>query len=101
MIAAAGVTDAADTWMLREPFEAWLADATVPGGDDAQPGTVMVWRDRQGSVQHAAVTLGEGWALHKPSQGWMTPRKVLSVADVRRRARQVGHRLSRRTITPG
>ena len=101
VMAAAGVTDAADTWMLREPFEAWLAGATQPGGDDAQPGTVMVWRDRRGSVQHAAVTLGDGWALHKPSQGWMTPRKVLSVQEVKRRARQVGHRLSRRTITPG
>lgn len=27
----------------------------------------MVWRDRDGSVQHAAVTLDDGWALHKPS----------------------------------
>jgi len=101
LMAAVGVADAADTWMLREPFEAWLAEATQPGGDDAEPGTVMVWRDRHGSVQHAAVTLGDGWALHKPSQGWMTPRKVLSVQEVKRRARQVGHRLSRRTITPG
>lgn len=101
VMAAAGVGDAAHTWMLREPFEAWLAEATRPGGDEAQPGTVMVWRDRHGTVQHAAVTLGGGWALHKPSQGWMTPRKVLSVQEVKQRARQVGRRLSRRTITPG
>lgn len=100
VMAAAGVANAADAWMLREPFEAWLADATHPGGVDAQPGTVMLWRDRRGSVQHAAVTLGGGWALHKPSQGWMTPRKVLSVQEVKGRARHVGHWLSRRTITP-
>src|SRR4029450_3865487 len=50
---------------------------------------------------HAAVTLGDGWALHKPSQGWMTPRKVLLVRDVKRRARQAGALLSRRTIPPG
>ena len=100
VMGAAGVDDAAETWMLREPFEAWLRDATRPGGDDARPGTVLVWRDRDGLALHAAVTLGDGWALHKPSQGWMTPRKVLSVRDVKRRARQTGARLSRRTISP-
>lgn len=100
VMAAAGVATAADTRMVREPFEAWLAEATRPGGDDTRPGTVMVWRDRPGSLQHAAVTLGDGWALHKPSQGWMTPRKVISVQEVKRRARQVGHWLSRRTVTP-
>ena len=101
VMAAAGVADAADMWMLREPFEAWLAEATQSGADEAQPGTVLVWRDCHGSVQHAAVTLGGGCALHKPSQGWMTPRKVLSVQEVKQRLRQVGRRLSRRAITPG
>lgn len=100
VMGAAGVDDAAETWMQREPFEEWLHDATRPGGDDARPGTVLVWRDRDGLALHAAVTLGDGWALHKPSQGWMTPRKVLSVPDAKRRARQVGARLSRRLISP-
>jgi cell wall-associated NlpC family hydrolase len=86
--------------MLREPFEAWLTTATQPGGDDAQPGTVMVWRDRLDAVQHAAVTLGDGWALHKPSQGWMTPRVVLPVSEIKRAALQKGHRLNRRSIAP-
>jgi hypothetical protein len=98
VMAAAGVPGAADVWMLREPFEEWLTSATQPGGDDREPGTVMVWRDQLGAVQHAAVTLGDGWALHKPSQGWMTPRVVLSVAQVKHAVLQVGHRLSRRAI---
>ncbi len=98
VMAAAGVPDAEDRWMLREPFEEWLSTATVPGGVDAEPGTVLVWRDAEGQVVHAAVTIGDGWALHKPSQGWMTPRKVLTVAEVKVRARRRGARLSRHTI---
>ena len=101
VMAAAGVPGAAEVWMFREPFEAWLAEATTPGGSDERPGTVLVWRDRPGLVQHAAVTLGDGWALHKPAQGWMTPRMVLSVPVLKGQARQVGHRLSRRTIVTG
>lgn len=98
VMAAAGVLGAEAVWMLREPFEEWLSAATVPGGVDADPGTVLVWRDTEGRVAHAAVTIGDGLALHKPSQGWMTPRKVLTVAEVRSRARQRGARLSRRRI---
>ena len=88
------------TGTVAGTLEEGLRDPTRPGGEDARPGTVLVWRDRDGLVLHAAVTLGDGWALHKPSQGWMTPRKVLSVRDVKRRARQAGARLSRRTISP-
>ncbi len=97
-MAAAGVPDAEGRWMLREPFEEWLSRATAPGGVDADPGTVLVWRDAEGQVVHAAVTIGDGWALHEPSQGWMTPRKVLTVAEVKARARRRGARLSRHTI---
>ncbi|TWP36971.1 hypothetical protein [Leekyejoonella antrihumi] len=98
VMATAGVPAAAEQWMTQEPFEQWLSDNTGPGGGDHQAGTVLVWRDRQGTAQHAAVVLGDGWAMHKPSQGWMTPRKVLAVDDLKRRARQAGHRLSRRLI---
>ncbi|GAA1876412.1 hypothetical protein [Lapillicoccus jejuensis] len=99
VMAAAGVPGASETQVVREPFESWLADRTRPGRDDDRPGTVLVWRDQQGAVQHAAVTLGDGWALHKPSQGWMTARVVLPVREVIRATRQPGHRLSRRTVT--
>ena len=98
VMAAAGVADAEKVWMLREPFEQWLAERARPGGDDAAPGTVLVWRSPDGLVQHAAVTLGDGWVLHKPSQGWMSPSKVLTVAEAKASARDVGRRLERHTV---
>lgn len=98
VMAAAGVDGADTVWMLREPFEDWLADSTRPGGSDERPGTVLVWRSPDGLVQHAAVTLGGGWALHKPSQGWMSPTKVLTVEECKASARSVGRRLERRSL---
>ena len=65
----------------REPFERRLTDKTRPGGHDDAPGTVLVWRSPDGLSQHAAVTLGDGWVLHKPSQGWMSPNKVLTTEE--------------------
>jgi cell wall-associated NlpC family hydrolase len=61
-------------------------------------GTLLVWRDGNRTVQHAAVTLGAGWALHKPSQGWMSPTKVLTVRDAILSARYAGHHLQCRTL---
>ena len=98
VMAAAGVAGADTVWMLREPFERWLSATTRPGGDDAEAGTVLVWRSPDGLVQHAAVTLGGGWALHKPSQGWMSPTKVLTVAECKASSRASGRRLERHTL---
>ena len=98
VMAAAGKEGVASTWMLREPFEEWLAATTRPGGRDDAPGTVLVWRSTSGAVQHAAVTLGGGWAMHKPSQGWMSPVKVLTVRDVIVSARAADRRISRRSL---
>ena len=98
VMAASGVSDVATQWMQREPFEQWLAARTRPGGRDDRPGTVFVWRSAEGLVQHAAVTLGDGWALHKLSQGWMSPVKVLTVAEVLLSARCPGRRLTRRSL---
>lgn len=100
VLGAAGVARAAGTWIQREPFEEWLASATRPGGRDDQAGTVLVWRDSKSMVQHAAVTLGDGWALQKQSQGWMSPRSVLTVRDAILSARVSGHHLHRRTLLP-
>ncbi|KQR00696.1 hypothetical protein ASF72_13650 [Arthrobacter sp. Leaf141] len=97
-MAAAGVVDAADTWMVQEPFEKWLAMVAVPGGNDSNAGTVLVWRSPTGLAQHVAITVGGGYALHKPSQGWMSPRKVLTSREVIASARQSGRRLSRYTL---
>jgi hypothetical protein len=98
VMAAAGVEGAAEAWMQRQPFDAWLAEHTTRGGRDDVPGTVFVWRDTNRAVQHAAVTLGGGFMLHKPSQSWLSPRKVRTVAEVRRSTRTVGWHLHRHTI---
>lgn len=49
VMAAAGIVGADAVWMLREPFERWLAEKTRPGGDDDEPGTVLVWRSPDAS----------------------------------------------------
>ena len=98
VMAAAGVEGAEREWMLREPFEAWLASQTRLGGIDDEPATVLVWRNTDGYVDHAAVTLEGGYALHKPSQGWMSPTKVLSVIEVKRSGAAPGLRLQRYQI---
>jgi hypothetical protein len=98
VMSAAGESGAARTWMQRAPFEEWLAKVTKPGGRDDAAGTVLVWRDAGAAVQHAAVTLGDGWALHKPSQGWMSPTKVLAVRDAMLSARARGHHVERHTL---
>jgi cell wall-associated NlpC family hydrolase len=99
VMAAAGVVDADKVWMQREPFERWRSEKTRPHGDDTAPGTVLVWRPPDGLVQHAAVTLGDGWVLHKPSQGWMSPNKVLTTHECKASSRASGRRLERYAIT--
>ncbi|WP_147363398.1 hypothetical protein [Deinococcus sp. RM] len=84
--------------MQREPFEAFLHARTRPGGRDDQAGTVLLWRSRDGLTQHAAVTLGGGWALHKAAQTWWTPRVVLPTPRLIRVSRSVGWWLSRRQL---
>ncbi|TKK80619.1 hypothetical protein FDA38_19035 [Kribbella jiaozuonensis] len=98
VMAASGVEGAENVWMLREPFEDWLANHTERGGRDDVPGTVFVWRDTALRVQHAALTVGDGWMLHKPSQSWMTPRKIRSVGEVKRATRTAGWRLERHRV---
>jgi hypothetical protein len=88
VMGASGVQDAAATWMPGEPFEAWLAANCAAGGGDDVPGTVLVWRNADGACTHAAVTLGGGWALHKPGQDWICPRQVVTVGDLIRLAPQ-------------
>lgn len=76
VMAAAGVQGAATGGMVQAPFEDWLAGAatSVTGtGQDHHPGTVLVRRDRDGLQVRAAVTLGDGYVLSKPSQSWYGP----------------------------
>ncbi|TDO46118.1 hypothetical protein EV651_12780 [Kribbella sp. VKM Ac-2571] len=98
VMAACGIEGAETVWMLREPFDEWLANHTERGGQDDVPGTVFVWRDTARLVQHAALTIGDGWMFHKPSQSWMSPRKVRTLAEVKRATRTAGWRLERHRL---
>ncbi|AMD86854.1 hypothetical protein AXF14_03630 [Actinomyces radicidentis] len=101
VMAAAGVAGAEHEWMHQPPFEAWLADASRPvtgTAHDDEAGVVLVWRDATGLAQHAAVTLGDGWALSKPSQAWCSPRAVWSVREAILAARYPGLRLERHRL---
>ena len=98
VLAACGVAGAADDWVLQPQFEKWLAHQAGSKRADTEPGSVLVWRDHDGLAQHAAITLGGGWALEKPSQEWSSPRAVAAVADVIRTARTAGWRLTRYAV---
>ena len=98
VMASAGIVGAADEWMQIEPFEEWLAQSAVPGGRDVDAGTVMVWRTTDGQAAHAGVTLGDGWYLHKRSQGWMSPTKVLTTIEGKYSSRARGLCLHRYTL---
>jgi hypothetical protein len=102
VLAAAGAGPASD-WTHREPFEQWLARRThlVHGTHrDHLPGVVLTWRNHDGLAEHAAVTIGEGYALNKPSQGWFSPYLVWTVKETIAFSRYRGAVLSRYLITP-
>ena len=98
VMAACGESHAAGAWILDAQFESWLGEKTRAGGQDGSPGTVLVWRNRDRIAQHAAVTIGDGWALEKPSQEWHSPRVILPVRDLIQRNRVAGLRLHRRAV---
>lgn len=102
VMAGAGVPGAESEWMVREPFEEWLARRTVPirgTAYDDSPGVVLVWRDAERLVVHAAVTIGGGWAFSKPSQAWCSPRVVWTVRDTIKVNRHPRETLGRYRIT--
>lgn len=102
VMGAAGVEGAADEWMTQEPFEKWLSSHTSPvrdTGHDEQPGTVLVWRLDDGLAVHALVTLGDGWALNKPSQAWCSPRFVWPLRRAINHSRQPAARVRRYALT--
>lgn len=98
VLAAAGVQAAESDWGQREPFEEWLAGHSVPVQGtkrDHRPGVVLVWRNREGLAEHAAVTIGDGYVLNKPSQGWFSPYAVWTVQETIAASRYRGVTLSR------
>jgi hypothetical protein len=102
VLGAAGVLGALDERVVREPFEDWLATACRPIGrdrsDDGAPGTVLLWRNRDGLAEHAAITLGGGWAFQKGSDEWWTPRVAAPLAGMMKGNRVAGWRLERHRI---
>jgi len=101
VMAAAGVSDAEFERIVREPFDAWLNEHTSPirgTCHDHLPGVVLVWRNSEGQPDHAAVTIGDGYALNKPSQAWCSPRFVWTVPETIAAGRYHGLRLSRYLI---
>ncbi|MGJ6979689.1 hypothetical protein ACSDQ9_04040 [Aestuariimicrobium soli] len=103
-VMAASGQSTAESWVGPDAFTAWLDDHTSPvtaaAHDDAnsRPGTVLVWHER-GALAHAAITLGEGWALHKPSQAWCSPRIVVRVEELIHSWVYPGARLSRHRLS--
>jgi hypothetical protein len=96
-LAAAGACDA-ETDVQRPQLERWLRISCRPGGDDSDPGTVLLWRDDEGLAVHSAVTIGDGWAFEKPSQEWHSPRYVATTADLLKHNRVRGWHLTRYRI---
>lgn len=98
VMAAAGRLVERD-WVQQDQFEQWLSGETHadPAGSDDEAGQVLLWHEH-GQLAHAAVTLGQGWALHKPSQSWSSPTLVWTVDEVIRAWRLPGTRLTRRRI---
>lgn len=100
VVAAAGDSTADDLWMQTEDFTQWLGDSTIPihGTDaDTLPGTVLTWTEH-GTLAHAAVTIGDGWVLNKPSQSWSSPRLVWTARELILGWRFPGTRLTRHRI---
>ena len=62
-------------------------------------GDVFVWRDGD-RVQHAAVSLGKDYVLHKEAQGWFAPRQVMRLGDVLERWQDDGKLMVYRPDTP-
>lgn len=102
VVAAADGIARADEWMQIEDFETWMARRTTPWSGTARdddPGTVLTWTEH-GRLAHAAITLGDGWVLNKPSQSWSSPRLVWTVRRLVRSWALPGTRLSRHLLTP-
>lgn len=91
----------ADESMQPGDFAKRLSRRTSPWtgtGRDAAPGTVLTWTEH-GQLAHAAVAIGDGWVLNKPSQSWSSPRLVWTMRDLVQSWRLPGTKLSRRVLS--
>ena len=94
VMAACGVPGVSGLWMHSPPFMRWLERVAVPSDDLGACGTVLIWRDASGQVQHAALALGHGWLFHKEAQAWFSPRQVVRQQEALERWRHEGWTVS-------
>ncbi|UQN10601.1 hypothetical protein [Deinococcus sp. QL22] len=93
-LAAFGIPNMAELWLHGGPFERWLEAVTVASSELDALGTILVWRDAAGRVQHAGVALGEGWLFHKEAQSWSAPRQIVGLSEALRRWDEPGWRVT-------
>lgn len=98
VMAAAGEPVHED-WVQPNQFQEWLDGSTRPAEPDDvnRAGHVLTWR-QDGELAHAAVSLGGGWALQKPSQSWSSPVVVWTVEEIVRSWLLPGARLTRHAL---
>lgn len=74
----------------RNEFETWLRARVAKPGVTDELGTVLLWRDDHDALQHAAVSLGDGYAFHKEAQTWWSPWQVVRLTEVIERWQDAG-----------
>lgn len=83
----------------RYEFETWLGARVAGPGAAEELGTVLLWRDDHNALQHAAVSLGDGYAFHKEAQTWWSPWQVVRLTEVIERWQDAGAMTSVRLAT--
>ena len=95
VIAAFGAPAVAAIWVHPEPFMRWLesfvAASTLTSSIMPGLGDVLVWVDDNARIQHAAVSLGNDFVLHKEAQSWFAPRQVMRFGDALTRWQDDSH----------
>jgi hypothetical protein len=61
----------------RKTFGEWLQQQPKSMGEPTDLGTILIWHDETGAIQHAAVSLGDGYIFHKEEQTWWSPWQVV------------------------
>ena len=73
-----------DPWVTQDVFAEFLTRRAEPisgSHADNTAGVIFTWT-LNGDLAHAAVTIGDGWCVVKPSQSWSSPRVVWTVPEV-------------------
>jgi hypothetical protein len=99
-LAAFGVRNVGGLWLHSGPFERWLQTMAVQSDTVDELGTILVWRNAQEQVQHAAVALGGNWLFHKEAQSWSAPRQIVPLSQALERWAEDGWQVSTYVLHP-